>query len=266
MQNDPFFPLHLYNAFRQDMWRSPDTDAFREPAYRRMYDLLELLKPELAKKTWDIHLHWMKAYHVSPYHVSDKMPAVSSIQIRLSKSRQLVQWMEDNLLRDFGRQANHIRLECRISEHGFAAQLLLDRDAWVDGSNLVGKLLRSPDAAEHRKFFANHLTNLSSDLHLRIYRPYQDSDHWWSSYAVTDLARNLIDEEEVELNLRKYRYGDHHLTLGVLYKPNDLRINKPMIVQEVMDRFEELYPIYKLIAWTPQNDFLKFAQRQHRRH
>ncbi len=225
-----------------------------------MRDLLDQILPDLLRRSWDIHPHWMPSYRVSHYHVSDRVPTISSIQIRLSKSRQLIQWMEDNLLRDFGRQANHIRLECRISEHGFAVQLFLNRDAWIDGKNLVGKVLKSPNAEEYREFLAQRFADMLPESRLQVYRPYRDTDHWWRSQAVvSESVESLAESGEIEWYLGKYRPARHHLSIGVLYKTEDRRISKPIIVQEVMSRLEELYPVYELIAWTRENDYRRFA-------
>jgi hypothetical protein len=57
--------------------------------------------------------------------------------------------------------------------------------------------------------------------------------------------------------MAKYVPGQHDLRLGIRYNPSDTRLRTDKIVQEILTRFAQLYPIYAFFSWSSKNDYRK---------
>ena len=62
-----------------------------------------------------------------------------------------------------------------------------------------------------------------------------------------------------------YRPGHHDLRIGVWYGQEDPLVNTANVSDEVLNRFEQLYPLYRLVAWAPANDYRRFAVKKQSR-
>ena len=52
-----------------------------------------------------------------------------------------------------------------------------------------------------------------------------------------------------------------YLRIGAWYDIEDERLDEANIVNEVYHRIRELHQIYDFIAWTSNNDFIKFYKK-----
>lgn len=77
-----------------------------------------------------------------------------------------------------------------------------------------------------------------------------------SKPELTTTAADLDSEKRLLDWLSRFDPGYNWLRLGIWYKEyEDLRLTTGRIIEEVLYRFKQLYPVYQFLLWTPENNF-----------
>jgi hypothetical protein len=74
-------------------------------------------------------------------------------------------------------------------------------------------------------------------------------------------ASRLVNVGVLNSTIDKYKPGGHDLRLGITYAPDDKRLCTDVIAEEILERFGQLYPIYRFLSWSPKNDYRKSAAK-----
>jgi hypothetical protein len=173
------------------------------------------------------------------------------MKLRYLRSRAQVQRVEEMMgvprPLDHGetQYTKHPMLDIRISNRYLVIELLLTDKAWLDAQNFKRKV--ENHTVEQQKFI-EMLRNLGHDYIFGFWPDTREPEF------VT--AADLASDEQIRQWLANFEPGYDWLRLGIWYTDySDHRLRTGRIVQEVMYRFKQLYPVYKFILWSPKNNY-----------
>lgn len=250
-----YFTPGDFAVFGNGLAMNAEYDGERERVRDKLVFLHEQLFPEIRKQRWDLHPHWMPQWLISAYRISPATSRIDFMTLRYSKAETIIKLMKKELIDDFGHFYANAMLAARVNTEGFAVELMISEKAWVDGQNLKGRL---QDGAEQRGHFRNLLAELSGE-HTFVLSQFMRQDGRPLGYQeiMRAKASRLVNVGMLNTTMDKYQPGGHDLRLGIEYKPGDRRLTTSKIVDEILLRFEQLYPIYAFLSWSPKNDFRK---------
>lgn len=256
--DDLFFTNADYSVFGNGLSTSPDYDGERERIRGKLAALHRLVYPEIRKRRWDLHPHWMPQWLVSAWRISPATARIDFMTLRYSKPETTIKLMKKELIDDFGHFYANAMLAARIDRGGFAIELYISEKAWVDGQNLKNRLqLGTAERGQFRSILAElggeHSFCLSQFVRGEG-RPigYQD--------VLRAKASRLVNVGVLTSTMEKYKPGGHELRLGIHYAPDDRRLTRENIAAEILARFEQLYPVYAFLSWSPKNDYRKVGR------
>lgn len=254
-KNNPYFSQADFAVFDNRLASNPEFDGERDRVRGKFLDLHKSIYPEIRRRKWDLHPHWMTQWLVSAWRISPATARIDFMTLRYSKDESLIKLMKKELFEDFGHFYANAMLAARVDSEGFSVELHVSEKAWVDGQNLKNRL---QDGARPRNEFLKSLAELGGEHALALTQFLREQDRPIGYRQVLRAkASRLVNVGVLNSTLAKYKPGGQDLTLGVLYEPDDKRLAKDRIADEVLLRFEQLYPIYKFLSWSPQNDFRK---------
>jgi len=224
----------------------------------KLLRLHEIIYPEMQRRRWKIYPHWHKGWVVSAWYISPHMACIPFMRLRYAKSKALMRRMEKLFLDDFGHFHAHVMLAVTIDQDAIGIELSIPSAAWVDGQNLRGKLVGAPNAYEFRRQFGEIVSSLGFRAQVQI------EEHTSEGHGRiwTKRARAFRSPAPLATASALYEPGKHVLRIGTWYRPDDPQLNAMTISQEVLAHFEQLYPLYELIAWAPTNDYRRYAVKK----
>lgn len=250
-----FFSPADYAVFDSKLASNPDIDGERERVHNKLVGLHKLLFPEIRKRKWDLHPHWMSQWLVSASRISPATARIEFMTLRYSKPEATIKLMKQQLFEDFGHFYANAMLDTRIDSESFSVELLVSEKAWVDAQNLQARLQNGNAAKNH---FRTMLAELGADYSLILSQfVRQDGRPLGYQQVLRAKASRLVNTGVLMATMAKYRPGGHDLRFGIQYKRDDKRLRADTIVTEVLRRFEQLYPLYAFLSWSPENDFRK---------
>ncbi len=251
--NEMFFSPADYAVFNNRLASNPEHDAERARVRDKLLMLHEQIYPKVRKRKWDLHPHWMSQWLVSAWRTSPATPRINFMTLRYSKSEALIKLMKKELIDDFGHFYANAMLAARIDDEGFAVELMVSEKAWVDGQNLKNRL---QDGEQGKGQFRSMLAELGGEHAISLGQFVREEGCPTKYEQVLHAkASRLINVGVLDATIDKYQPGGHDLSLGVQYGPKDKRLCPDRIVDEILTRFEQLYPIYAFLSWSPTNDF-----------
>ena len=253
-----YFSAAEYSVFDERHRSSPLHNELRTGIKNKLLRLHEIIYPEMQHRLWKIYPHWHKGWIVSGWYISPHMASIPFMRLRYAKSKALMHRMEKLFLDDFGHFHAHVMLAVTIDKDAIGIELLIPSAAWVDGQNLRGKLVGAPDAYEFRRQFGEIVSSLGFRAQVQI------EEHTSEGYGQiwTKRARAFRSPAPLATASALYEPGKHDLRIGTWYRPDDPQLNATTISREVLARFEQLYPLYQLIAWSPTNDYRRYAVKK----
>ncbi len=252
-----FFSSADYAVFENGLTGNAEYDGERERIREKLVGLHKVIYPEVRKRKWDLHPHWMPQWLISASRISPATPRIDFMTLRYSKPETTIKLMKKQLIDDFGHFYANAMIAARIDKEGFAVELFVSDKAWVDGQNLVSRLQES---AEQRGHFRNLLAELGGEHTLRLAQFVRPEEGYPSYQEILRAkASRLVNVGMLNSTLEKYKPGGHDLRLGIYYAPHDKRLHAENIADEIFTRLEQLYPIYAFMSWSPKNDHRKMS-------
>ncbi len=250
--NKFFTPADLA-VFANGLSTNPEYDGERERVRDKLVALHRAIYPEIRKRKWDLHPHWMTQWLISASRISPATSRIEFMAVRYSKPETTIKLMKRQFIEDFGHFYANAMIAARVDKEGFSVELLVSEKAWVDAQNLKNRLASGADQRGH---FRTLLADLDGDYSLRLTQ-FVRNENGPSGYqeVVRAKARRLVNVGVLNSTMDKYKPGGHDLRLVVYYKPNDPRLGEEKIAAEVLQRVEQLYPLYEFLAWSPKNDY-----------
>ncbi len=250
-----YFSSTDYAVFGNGLSSNPEYDGERERIRQKFALLHKRILPEIRKRKWDLHPHWMTQWLVSASRISPATSRIEFMTLRYSKPEAVIKLMKKELIDDFGHFYANAMLAARIDRNGFAVELLVSEKAWVDGQNLKHRLAQGTQARGH---FRTLLADLGGE-HTLILSKFMREDGRALGYQeiMRAKASRLVNVGVLNATMDKYEPGGHDLQLGIHYACDDRRLTSDKIVDEIVKRFEQLYPIYAFLSWSPKNDYRK---------
>lgn len=254
-RSEMFFTPADFAVFEAGIARNPDYDGERERVRDKLVFLHKQVYPEIGRRRWELHPHWMSQWLISASRISPATPRIDFMMLRYSKPEKLIKLMKQQLIDDFGHFYANAMLAARIDKDGFAVELLVSEKAWVDGQNLKARL---QDGAKERTRFCDLLAELGGEHSLSLAQFVRAEDRPTAYEQVLRAkASRLVSLGVLNATVEKYRPGGHDLRLGIRYAPGDRRLAADQIVSQLVLRLEQLYPIYAFLSWSPQNNYRK---------
>jgi len=230
----------------------------RATVKEKLLRLHDRLYPEMLRRKWRLSPHWHKGWIISPWYISPQTTSISSMKLRYAKPRALMQRMEKLFQDEFGRFHAHAMLAVSIDDSALGIELFIPSEAWVDGQNLRGKLVGAPDSYDFRRQFCQMVTALGFRARVQIEeRTDEGQGAVWGKRARAFESPALLATATA-----LYRPQKHDLRIGTWYRPDDPLLCQTTINREVLDRFEQLYPLYQFVAWDPTNDYRRYAVKR----
>lgn len=251
--NEMFFSPADYALFNERLASNPEHDSERGRVRDKLLLLHEKIYPQIRKYKWDLHPHWMSQWLISAWRTSPATPRIDFMTLRYSKPEALIKLMKKELIDDFGHFYANAMLAARIDDEGFAVELLISEKAWVDGQNLKNRL---QDGAQEKGQLRSMLAELGGEHAFSLAQFVREEGRPRKYEQVLHAkASRLVNVGVLNATMDKYKPGGHDLSLGVRYGPRDKRLRSDRIVDEILTRIEQLYPIYAFLSWSPKNDF-----------
>lgn len=258
-KNELYFSSVDYAVFDNGLGSSAEYDGERERVRDKLVFLHRAIYPEIRRRRWDLHPHWMPQWLISASRISPATPRIDFVTLRYSKPETTIKLMKKELIEDFGHFYANAMIAARIDKEGFAVELYVSDKAWVDGQNLKNRLQES---AQQRGHFRNLLAELGGEHTFRLAQFVRNDDRFTRYEEVLRAkASRLVNVGMLNSTMEKYKPGGHDLRLGINYKPDDERLAADHIAAEVLARIEQLYPIYAFLSWSPKNDFRKLESQ-----
>jgi hypothetical protein len=256
MANDEmYFSTADYALFESGLASNAEYDGERARVHDKLVMLHQQIYPSIREQRWDLHPHWMPQWLISASRISPATPWIDFMTLRYSKAETIIKLMKKELIDDFGHFYANAMLAARIDHKGFAVELLVSEKAWVDGQNLKHRL---QNGAEQRGHFRNLLAELGGEHTFGLSKFIRnDGRPMGYQEIVRAKASRLVNVGMLTATMDKYEPGGHELRLGIHYGPDDPRLCANKIYDEVLTRFEQLYPVYAFLSWSPKNDFRK---------
>ena len=249
-KSEPYFKPYHYNTFIDTKGHSDDPAIDRERG--RVSEALRVLHDSLweyfRNKGWDLHRHKMSQHYVSSDHLIPGIVSnLQSMWMHFGKSEE--QLFENRALVNSSGPAQydafycHTRIQVYIGDHDVRLWLIFtdnnfyDKDSFITGAN--ADLRKNPAVRE--EFFKR--INCIKDK---------------GYFYVIDDEKMSLDEDNDSLYrfILKDRAGSYS---GIVrfYNPDDPRINVNNIQDELKRGFEELYPLYQLMAYEVRNKVMR---------
>ena len=257
--NEQFFTAADYAVFENGLAGNAEYDGERERVRNKLALLHKQIYPEIRRRKWDLHPHWMTQWLISASRISPATARIDFMTLRYSKPETTIKLMKKELIEDFGHFYANAMIAARIDKDGFAVELYVSEKAWVDGQNLKNRL---QDGAEQRGHFRSLLAELGGEHTLRLAQ-FVRGDERPLGYQeiVRAKASRLVNVGMLNSTIEKYTPGGHELRLGINYEPDDARLSVDKIGDEVLTRIAQLYPVYSFLCWSPKNNFRKSVTR-----
>ncbi len=255
MTHELFFSPADYAVFENALTYNAEYDGERERVRNKLAALHQLIYPEIRRRKWDLHPHWMPQWLISASRISPATSRIDFMTLRYSKPETTIKLMRRQLIEDFGHFYANAMLAARIDKDGFAIELYISEKAWVDAQNLKNRL---QEGTQERGHFRTLLAELGGEHTFRLSqfvrgeeRPigYQD--------ILRAKASRLVNVGMLNSTMEKYKPGGHTLRLGIDYASDDPRLRADQIADEILMRLDQLYPIYAFLSWSPKNDHRK---------
>ncbi len=251
--NDTFFTPQDFAVFENGIATNAEYDGERERVKDKLAALHQNIYPEIRKRKWDLHPHWMSQWLISASRLSPATTRIEFMTVRYSKPETTIKLMKKQFIEDFGSFYANAMIAARVDKAGFAIELLVSEKAWVDAQNFKNRLAAGADQRGHLR---NLLAELDGECVFRLAQYVrQEAGPGGYQDVVRAKAVRLVNPGTLSSALEKYKPGAHDLHLGISYKPSDARLRKDNIVPEILRRFEQLYPIYEYVAWSLKNDY-----------
>lgn len=256
MRNDVmYFSPGDHAVFENGLASNAEYDGERARVRDKLAALHEQIHPQLRKHKWDLHPHWMSQWLISASRISPATPWIDFMTLRYSKAETVIKLMKKELIDDFGHFYANAMLAARIDSKGFAVELYISEKAWVDAQNLKQRL---QDGAEQRGHFRALLADLRGEHTFSLAKFIRNDGRPMGYQEILRAkASRLVNVGMLTSTMDKYEPGGHELRLGIQYKCDDARLRASHICDEILTRFEQLYPVYAFLCWSPQNDYRK---------
>ncbi|MBN1874009.1 MAG: hypothetical protein JXA33_07250 [Anaerolineae bacterium] len=249
--NDPFFDREDHATFTSSKVINSRYDKERQRIRDKFLALHDILYPEMKREGLDLHPHWHPPNIVSTWYIG-RIEQIWFMKLRYLRSRAEVQVVEEKMgvpkLLDYSetQYTKHPMMDIRIDSEYLAVELLLTDKAWLDAQNFKSKV-------EKHKTERQHLVRILQDLgHDYIFGRWPDT----SKPDLIKTTADLANEERLLDWLSRFDPGYSWLRLGIWYTEyEDSRLTTGRIVEEVLYRFKQLYPVYQFLLWTPNNNF-----------
>lgn len=248
-----FFSPADYAVFANGIGTNAEYDGERERVKEKLISLHREIYPTIRKNKWDLHPHWMAQWLISASRISPATSRIDFITLRYSKPETTIKLMKKELFEDFGHFYANAMISLRVDKEGFAIELYVSDKAWVDGQNLKNRLQVS---AAERGYFRDLMAELGGEYTFRLSHFYRTEEGYTRYEEILRAkASRLVNVGVLNATMEKYKPGGHDLRLGIYYKPDDARLRADTIVNEMLTRLAQLYPIYAFISWSPKNDY-----------
>lgn len=258
-----FFTPADYAVFANGLGTNAEYDAERERVKDKLIFLHREIYPTIRKNKWDLHPHWMAQWLISASRLSPATPRIDFLTLRYSKPETTIKLMKKELFEDFGHFYANAMIAIRIDKAGLTIELYISDKAWVDGQNLKNRLQSS---AQERGHLRDLLAELGSEHTLRLAHFYRTEEGFTRYEEILRAkASRLVNAGVLNAVMDKYKPGGHDLRLGLSYQPDDPRLCADRIVDEVLTRITQLYPIYRFASWSLKNDFYRTMNQAHQK-
>ncbi len=255
MTPELFFSPADYAVFEIGLTSNAEYVGERERVRDKLTSLHKLIYPEIRKRKWDLHPHWMTQWLISASRISPATARIDFMTLRYSKPETTIKLMKRELIDDFGHFYANAMLAARIDREGFAVELYISEKAWVDAQNLKNRL---QDGTEQRGHFRNLLAELGGEHTFRLSQFVRGEERPIGYQEIVRAkASRLVNVGMLNSTMEKYKPGGHELRLGITYTPDDERLSADTIGDEILARIAQLYPIYAFLSWSPKNDYRK---------
>lgn len=227
-----------FERFRPEVQANPEYNAERLAVRRKLDAIGKALAQRLgsagAALTSRASLH--HPYRFNRFKVDSQWVYLSRAD---KERRQLQRILGVELGQDLDQNYRHTLLVLEIHQHGLEMALRVHKDAWWDGTNLERKCVRAPE----RERLAALLRELAGfGLHIHDFR----NIHTCSS----------ITSEELSETLRYYKPGEHWLHIEKEVPRDSTLVVADDFLAQLGTEFERLMPVYRFVAWSPENNFL----------
>ncbi|MBN2393906.1 MAG: hypothetical protein JXR84_24445 [Anaerolineae bacterium] len=249
--NDPFFAQEDHAVFTSSKVTSSRYDKERQQIRDKLLALHDVLYPEMKREGLALYPHWHPPNIVSTWYIG-RIEQIWFMKLRYLRSSTEVQAVEEMMgvpkLLDYSetQYTKHPMMDIRIDSEYLAIELLVTDKAWLDAQNFKRKLEKHKAERQH---FIRILQSLGHDY---IFGGWPDT----SKPEFIETAADLADEGRLLDWLSRFDPGYDWLRLGIWYTEcEDFRLTTGRIVEEVLYRFRQLYPVYQFLLWTSDNDF-----------
>ncbi|MEP0938194.1 MAG: phospholipase D family protein [Ekhidna sp.] len=232
--NGQFFQYDHHNAFSGNKPRerkNPDVIEERMNVKRRLLDLHDLIWPIIQKTNWNLNHHYDSNHIVSSHaHSEGTADELHALWLSFNRPKREFQKLAAN-----STPLLQMRLQVLVRYTNVAVHLTVGKNGggYFERMTIREKLRRRDD--DFLPEFSSLLANLPEPYYLDINGENRNVHSFDSESDLRDFI--LKDDQE-----------NHYFIIGRMYQPDASEISKTTIARTVIDEFERLMPIYKLLT------------------
>lgn len=221
--------------------------------YRRLHSLHKATDSRLHKHGVDLHIAYAKGIAGQSVASSHDEVVMTLGYMRSPASARTVEGImgRDGLGNTGGIDPRrHPVIEIRLTPHAFTIELVVSPHAWQDQQNFIGKM----SVEEHRDTLFDMLHAFEGEYILGF----------WGGLNVDDMhisTGHLPPARVLHEWIGTFSASRDYLRVGAWYDIEDERLDEERITAEIYHRVRELHELYEFLAWTSNNDFIKFYNR-----
>lgn len=214
------------NRFKE---KDEEVEDMRIHVRRKLYDLHDILEPEIKILKWKIEPHYVHADIVSRIEPGYRKFEVAAMWLHYGRGKkEIKRYGKDETPLFFSRLQVIIRYDevgtwLRFGKKGGSRQ---DREYFK-------QQMRNP---QYRQDFFKLLTSLDTDYWIRV-----------GNESTKRPVNSFQDFEELWELTKTDDWKTGYFIIGRSFDPGDKKLSKENIIDTVVDEFGQLYPIYRLM-------------------
>ena len=105
-----------FAVFERSLASNAEYDGERERVRDKLALVHRMVYPEIRKRKWDLHPHWMPQWLISASRISPATSWIDFMTLRYSKAETIIKFMKKQFIEDFGHFYANAMIAARIDK------------------------------------------------------------------------------------------------------------------------------------------------------
>lgn len=244
-----FFSRAEFELFQGEASASEDHNEARLRLKEKLMALHDQVYPRMRELNWDLYPPPGRHPRISPALVTANLRRVEFMTCYYTRPETVMHLMRHAYAEPAPGVQGNACLGLRLDEKGLGVELVVSREAWVDGVNFRTRALGGAPGRRHLRQL------LAACAGCTVTYEGTPGDERTLSFRAQ--AVRLVNLGVLDAALARYQPGLHTLRLQSRLAPKDSHLAADTLPGVVLDRLAQLYPLYDYLAWSPKNNYCR---------